>query len=157
REERWKDFKLARNRWNLRFAMAGPVPASIKEAEEIAAFDAADLAGSADEYEKIVTERKRIEGEISKRMQPVHLGMKEDRTDYWLVVGPKSDRATTLGIKLKKGDNIEALKKELEGGRPVRAEEIKMDFAAKPPTATIRTVTVEIENQEKWENFAKDL
>src|SRR6266849_6556688 len=38
-QDRWNDFKTARNRWNLRYKMAGPVPASIKEADEIAKVD----------------------------------------------------------------------------------------------------------------------
>src|SRR6516162_11353479 len=47
----WEAFKHDRQNWNLFHALAGPAPASLKDARRQ---DAADLAKSLDEYKKIV-------------------------------------------------------------------------------------------------------
>src|SRR5262249_41153859 len=68
REEAWKAFKDTRRQWNLTYEMAGPVPASLKEAEQNKfLFDAADLADTLDEYEAIVAEKQKIDHELALR------------------------------------------------------------------------------------------
>lgn len=50
KEEKWKDFQMARARWNLLYEMAGPSPVSIAEAKR---YDAGDVAATYQQYEEI--------------------------------------------------------------------------------------------------------
>src|SRR5437762_3163720 len=50
KDEGWKDFKLARKRWNLLYELAGPASTDLKEVKRV---DEGDIASSWQEYEDI--------------------------------------------------------------------------------------------------------
>jgi hypothetical protein len=149
----WKAFKVARIRWNLRYEMAGVPPAE----GEPWKYDAADLAGSAQEYDEIKKEKEKIEGEISKRTRKVYLGSSADWSQYWLEVGKPA--AYTIPFKTDE-TNLEALKKLTKSPTTVQAEDIVLDTGIPEKyTATVKGIPIEIpkEGKANADKLAKDL
>lgn len=136
--EGWKEFKRARSRWNLLYEMAGPVPDSLAEAVRL---DAADLAGSPEEYEKILKKQAAIEAVIKgKRERKILLKGNDDWTSYWLAVGDPVD--FTIPFQIQKKEDLETLKKLMAEGK-VTAGDIKIDLKdAAQPKATINGITL---------------
>jgi hypothetical protein len=82
KKEAWKAFKNARQNWNLFHEMAGPAPESLDKARRQ---DAADLAGSLEEYEKI----KQYEQELENYYTPIQVkknSLTIKNTDYSFTV-----------------------------------------------------------------------
>src|SRR5947209_2924820 len=53
KDEGWKEFRLARKRWNLLYELAGPPSTDLKEVKRV---DAGDVAATWPEYEEIKKE-----------------------------------------------------------------------------------------------------
>ncbi|MCI0464717.1 MAG: hypothetical protein L0Z62_47950 [Gemmataceae bacterium] len=161
KQDAWKAFKLDRNRWNLRYKMAGPVPSSLKEADEVAKVDAVDLAGSPAEYEAIKGEEDVIRREVGRRLEKVELKARDDGKEFWLVLPgslqPDKGKTVTLNIKTDSPALLAELKKETDKpGKALKAEEIVP--AAKSQSEgkaewLIRTVRVEAANAAEWQAF----
>ncbi len=141
-QARWNDFKQERNRWNLRYKMAGPVPSSIKEAEEVAKIDVADVAGSPAEYRKIAAEKRRIDAAIAdKRTRKVTLKGAPDWSTYWLEIGEPVEYTLPFKLPLKEGEKIPTDLEKLKG-EGLTAQDIRVDL--KHFTAQVKDVTIDL-------------
>ena len=157
-EGTWATFKEARIRWNLRYEMAGVPPAEGGPWK----YDAADLAGSAEEYEAIKAEQAAIKGEISKRTRKVYLGSPDDKEPpFWLQIGPKGAAGSyTIGFTAT-ADNLVALKRMMGASTStVHAEDVTLDTGnADKYTASVKGVPVDISKEAKAnaDRLAKEL
>jgi hypothetical protein len=146
----WTVFKEARDRWNLLYEMAGPVPATLDKAREVAQYDAADVAGSAAEYQQIQDELEAIKKETSLRREIVRAGQ-DDKTGYYMQVGSHTIRFQPL--KDDKDRVVTALnEKKLAATKLGEAA-----YEASDRKLVVAGFTLTEIPTDQWEKFRRDL
>jgi hypothetical protein len=107
----WESFKAERRAWNLLYEMAGPVPASRKEAQ---AYDIADLANDRQEFDKLDKIYKKMKEQTDLRQASIEVvGAKEKGEKSVLKISGAPD----LHFDLPAGGSLEDLQKALKDVR----------------------------------------
>jgi hypothetical protein len=145
----WKSFKEARNRWNLRYKMAGPVPDSPKDAVK---YDAADVADSPEEYEQIGAQENLIRQQTSLRRSKVEV-LQESKTGApYFQVGGHTIRFDPAGEE-KPAALVKSLSEQ--GLDPTKLA--TGSFNAETKTLTLGNTKVKLPDPDQWEQFRKEL
>jgi hypothetical protein len=149
--ESWKAFKVARNRWNLLYEMAGPGWRTDKDDKEIGQYDAADVATSAAEYDKIVAEVKAIKDETQLRRSKVEVLQEKTGAPYFQVGNyaisfePVGEESRAAVVKALADQKLE----------PTKLAASSVDRTNK--TLTVGSTKVKLPDLDQWDKFYRDL
>jgi hypothetical protein len=103
----WNAFKTARRRWNLLYEMAGPAPESKAAAIQV---DAADLADSPEEYQRIEKEKE----DITNRLNRLSVKLSKEMLGGVLVIVIDDKEKRKIAVTASKKDETQ-LEKLLDG------------------------------------------
>jgi hypothetical protein len=145
----WKAFRDARNRWNLLYKMAGPVPATLADAQK---FDAADEASSAEEYQQIEKEVAKIKDEIGLQAAEVKVDFDQKEHLTNLQVGDYKIRFDPPPGETKRETLYKALKQHKLTAPALAASK----FDQKSKILTVGGTPILLSEPEQWEKFKND-